>query len=431
MELKIKKEGDVVTVTKQFKMSGSMMEMEDQIQEAVNDIGSGLTREALSQFDTNGKSLTFGSVKMTSKKKTVKEYQTPYGPVSLSRYIYQGSKGGKTYCPVDSEARIIVSSTPRFASIVTSKYANQCSQAVKSDLEISNGRKVSRNYIQNLSETVGAMSIASEEEMDYEIPSQDEPVSTVVLSLDGTTVLMKGDGYREAMTGTISLYDNKGERLHTIYFGSAPEYGKELFLKKMSTEINKIKEKFPDATYLGIADGAQCNWKFLDQYTTVQILDFYHATEYLAGASEAFAKGSGKRKQWLNSACHDLKHDANGAKTILKEMKKMKKNISSSSKKTTVAIVEKLDKAITYFTNQMKRMDYHNYRKNNFAIGSGVTEAACKTLIKQRLCNSGMKWKNTGAQIVISLRALCRTDGRWSQFWKKVNLQGLQAMRGI
>lgn len=69
-------------------------------------------------------------------------------------------------------------------------------------------------------------------------------------------------------------------------------------------------------------------------------------------------------------------------------------------------------------------MNYKKYRDQNFPIGSGVTEAACKTLIKQRLCNSGMKWKNTGAQIVISLRAMARTDARWSQFWDTINTQG-------
>jgi hypothetical protein len=89
------------------------------------------------------------------------------------------------------------------------------------------------------------------------------------------------------------------------------------------------------------------------------------------------------------------------------------------------AILEKLDKAITYFTNQMSRMNYADYRERHLPIGSGVTEAACKTLIKQRLCNSGMKWKHTGAQMLISLRAMYQTDGRWLQFWDRINTQGV------
>lgn len=420
----VEKNGSKARITIEVELTGSMMEMEDKIRDGLNEAGNKLTTVALEQFDTNGKALKIGSVKFTAQQKTLKDYETPYGRVSVERYIYQTSKGGKTYCPLDSEARIITNSTPRFAQIVSGKYSNLSAAAVQSDLELSNGRKVSRSYIQDLGETVGVMAHALEEGMDYETPIKKEQVATIGVSLDGTCMYILGDGYREAMTGCISLYDAAGDRLHTIYLGAAPEHGKESFLGKLEQEINKIKKKFPGATYVGIADGAGCNWKFLDLHTSVPILDFYHATEYLAGASEAFGENPGMRKVWLNNGCHNLKHDENGAKTLLSEMEEKKKNMPEHVKKNQ-AIQDKLDKAITYFTNQLDRMNYKEYKEQNFPIGSGVTEAACKTLIKQRLCNSGMKWKNAGAQIVISLRAMGRTDGRWSQFWNKINTQGL------
>ena len=53
-----------------------------------------------------------------------------------------------------------------------------------------------------------------------------------------------------------------------------------------------------------------------------------------------------------------------------------------------------------------------------------MTEAACKTLIKQRLCCSGMRWKEKGASIILSLRALILTSTRWDQFWNKLNQYG-------
>jgi len=56
----------------------------------------------------------------------------------------------------------------------------------------------------------------------------------------------------------------------------------------------------------------------------------------------------------------------------------------------------------------------------------GVTEAACKTLVKQRLCASGMRWKRKGAGIVLSLRALTHTVGRWTQFWQKIDQFGAE-----
>src|SRR5207302_1098932 len=69
---------------------------------------------------------------------------------------------------------------------------------------------------------------------------------------------------------------------------------------------------------------------------------------------------------------------------------------------------------ITYFSNQSKagRMDYPPMVESKVPIGSGVTEAACKVLVKQRLCGSGMKWKNPGAAAVLSLRCLTYTTER-------------------
>jgi hypothetical protein len=51
-------------------------------------------------------------------------------------------------------------------------------------------------------------------------------------------------------------------------------------------------------------------------------------------------------------------------------------------------------------------MEYASYRANHFPIGSGVTEAACETRVLQRLCCSGMRWKERDTSIVPSLRAL-------------------------
>ena len=65
------------------------------------------------------------------------------------------------------------------------------------------------------------------------------------------------------------------------------------------------------------------------------------------------------------------------------------------------------------------------YQRQALPIGSGVTEAACKTLVKQRLCSSGMKWKDRGARVVLSLRSLVLTEGRWEQFWNKVGHYGI------
>ena len=87
---------------------------------------------------------------------------------------------------------------------------------------------------------------------------------------------------------------------------------------------------------------------------------------------------------------------------------------------------EEVQRAITYFTNQSGagRMDYASRVAANEPIGSGVTEAACKVIVKQRLCGSGMKWTEGGAAVVLSLRTLSYTPGRWDEFWSKVDRWG-------
>jgi len=69
-------------------------------------------------------------------------------------------------------------------------------------------------------------------------------------------------------------------------------------------------------------------------------------------------------------------------------------------------------------------MTYPQALQNHWPIGSGVTEAACKSLVKQRLCRSGMRWKDPGAAVVLSLRALLLTPLRWEQFWNKLDQYG-------
>jgi hypothetical protein len=83
-----------------------------------------------------------------------------------------------------------------------------------------------------------------------------------------------------------------------------------------------------------------------------------------------------------------------------------------------------LEATLTYFSNNItkNRLNYAQHVEEQLPIGSGVTEAACKTLVKQRLCGSGMRWKNKGAKVVLSLRALVQTTNRWQQFWDKIIL---------
>ena len=105
-------------------------------------------------------------------------------------------------------------------------------------------------------------------------------------------------------------------------------------------------------------------------------------------AEALYPKNKGKQKEWLTKNCHKLKHEEGAAEDLLSQMKQLKQEQSHSKN-----IIEKLQAAITYYENHHHQMDYAEYLEKKYPIGSGVTEAACKTLVKQRLCCSGMRWK--------------------------------------
>ncbi|WP_422447687.1 hypothetical protein [Endozoicomonas sp. ALB091] len=87
---------------------------------------------------------------------------------------------------------------------------------------------------------------------------------------------------------------------------------------KLDEEIAKLKRLYPQATYVGVADGAKENWRYLTEHTSAQILNFYHASEYLAGAAEAlFPDSKARRKLWLEDRLHNLKHTFGAARKIL------------------------------------------------------------------------------------------------------------------
>jgi hypothetical protein len=178
--------------------------------------------------------------------------------------------------------------------------------------------------------------------------------STITIGIDGTCLLMCEDGWRETMVGTIGFHDAEGERQQTIYLGATPEYGKATFLARMEREISRVKASHPKARYVGLADGAKGNWEFLSRHTEVQVIDFWHAAEYLSDAGDAlFSGGTGAKEPWLEASCHRLKHEPGAARQLIRDLKR------TAAEKGVSPDQEDVAAAITYFTNQSRqgRMD--------------------------------------------------------------------------
>lgn len=417
----IRETDDEIFIQLSIPKSSDFLECESQIQDSLNEAGRLATQYCLSDFDSDGSPIIVAGTKLTAKKSKVsKKYETPFGVVPVERFVYQSSQGGHTHIPLEVKARIVGKTTPRFAKIVSFKYSATDAETAKDDLRQTLNRNVSRDYIQKISASVA--DFVKDKSAHWEYASSDpspEDVCTIAIGLDGASLTFCDEGYRQAMVGTIAFYNQEGERLHTIYIATEPEYGKETFFDQMDKEIARIKQIYSDVRYVGISDGAKDFLPWLKKHTTTQVLDFWHVSDYLKGAAQAIARKKEEQEKWIESTCHNLKHDHGAAQLILTELEQ------AATKQQSIAAEENLTKAISYIGNNLGRMNYASYRKTHIPIGSGVTEAACKTIIKKRMCGSGMKWVSSGARTVLTLRAMARTKGRWEEFWQKIAKFGI------
>lgn len=97
----------------------------------------------------------------------------------------------------------------------------------------------------------------------------------------------------------------------------------------------------------------------------------------------------------------------------------MEKLIAETRKESAgTARAEAVEKELTYFVNNVERMQYGTFRRQGFFIGSGVVEAGCKTVIGARCKQSGMFWGRPGAENILVLRCI-NSSHRLNEFWKE------------
>ncbi len=147
------------------------------------------------------------------------------------------------------------------------------------------------------------------------------------------------------------------------------------------------------------------------------ILDFYHASEHLGDLAKAWhgvgtEAAEAQHQRWS----HRLKHD--GGQAVLDELRALDRGTRPSA-------LEAWRETVTYFKNQVNRMDYPRYVAKGWQIGSGPVESACKTVVGQRLKCAGMRWGEEGSDGVCHLRALFLSErGQWDAFWARPRKAG-------
>lgn len=143
----------------------------------------------------------------------------------------------------------------------------------------------------------------------------------------------------------------------------------------------------------------------------VRIADFYHVAEHLGDLAKAWRPGDPEAAEELSDGwCHILKHE--GGPAALAALEALDRGGRSESS------LEVHRQVTQYVRNHMDRMDYPTYLASGWQIGSGHIEAACRTVVNERLKLSGMRWGDKGADALCHLRALFKGDGdQWDAFW--------------
>ena len=167
-----------------------------------------------------------------------------------------------------------------------------------------------------------------------------------------------------------------------------PEANKAALKRQLTAEVMGALIQRPHLRVVKVADGAPDNWSYLSEVLPVgqEVLDFYHAAEHLGAAlGAAYGEGTSKYQERLETLSAVLRDAPEGVDTVMGALGRLR---------TRYPRRQAIHKALAYFREHRHRMRYSDLRAQNLPIGSGVVEAACKTLVSQRLKRSGMRWRS-------------------------------------
>lgn len=219
-------------------------------------------------------------------------------------------------------------------------------------------------------------------------------------------------GYREVGCATLSFCDAKGDLISAIRFGRGPESKKLTLKDTLSKDLAHVLAQRPDLPLAKITDAGGDNWEYLATLPPgPEILDFFHATEHLAAAIAAVhGDGTTATRHKFERLRERLLMEDRGAEAVINALRYLAQKCPQNKRVAQV---------LAYFRKNKHRMRYAEWKRAGFMIGSGVVEAACKTLVAQRLKLSGMRWGVHGAQAILTMRGWDQSD-RFDAAWALV-----------
>lgn len=192
----------------------------------------------------------------------------------------------------------------------------------------------------------------------------------------------------------------------TTYVATTHRQGK--FGNLLRDEFDR-RFRSPPETVLYISDGGK--WLrtiHRNQFPfAVEILDLYHAVEHLKPLMLSLGIKEGSKK-W--KYLHRYWSGRIKAGKVQGVLDYIRKNMPGMLKGDAM-------REFKYFSSNVARMKYDEYRNNGWFIGSGVIESGCKTVIGQRFKQSGMIWSLKGAKALLPLRTLYKSN-RLEEFFQ-------------
>ena len=357
-----------------------------------------------------------------------KEVLTLLGPVTIRRAYYYDGGCQTGWCPKDKALDIVGSSlSPGVRRIMGRAGANGPFALGHEDLKEMAGIEVDPKEIERVSHRLGEeIEAYNRREAGQIIPLR--PISKMYVCMDGTGVPVvraeamnrKGRGEegqaktREAKLGCVFTQTSVNEKGYpvrdedsTSYAGAieaTEDFGSRIYAEAVGRGLERARE------VCVIADGSPWIWNIVEEhfYGAIQIIDLYHAREHYWNVAHAvFSLDQATLDSWTDLRRKELDHGE--VEAVIEAIKCLRPRRKEQK--------EICEKEIGYFEKNKDRMRYDRFRRQGLFVGSGVVEAGCRTVIGQRLKQSGMFWTVKGANSIIALRC-CLLSNRWEDFWE-------------
>lgn len=420
----------------------SFEDFEQELREKTAAVERECLEQVLAGYDVDHERIEFQGKRYRRGPRAERPYMSQAGRIRVLRQTYVPCDGvGRSISPMELQAGIIDRFwTPNAARIATTAVGLMPPRECQQLFAEFGGMQPSPSSLDRLPKIVSKQWEKKRLEFEETLRCSEELVEeavSVAISIDGVLAPMKDGaraekrcqkdkrpkgpaGYQEVGCGTISLLGLEGENLQTLRYARMPEKCKRTVKQWLLDEVTSIKESMPGVEFVFLSDGAPDHWDFADQLEEhlgledmPRALDAFHVLERLKKALDAYdGEGSAKAKGAFEELRQRLLEEPDGVEAVLRALRYRRG-------KRTGAAHKVIAEQINYFETGRDRMRYCELRERQLPIGSGTVEAACKTLVTQRMKRSGMSWRHRGGEAVLTIRSL-QQSARWNQGWKLI-----------